>query len=585
MSSAVVLVAVATALSLLQPALAGRTVNAVAEGTSVTGPATALVLALLGHMLFDTVGRYRLERIGEGIVLHARVAYARHVLRLPVADLDTLRTGDLLARASTDTTALREIPRSLSDLIFGAVTAVVAVVFMFTIDPLLVGLVLGIVAVAFVGANLVLSRIQRVAILRQEAVGDFTAGLERSLGAIRTVKLFGAQERDSQVIAASAERAYTQGKKAAFLTALGTPVVQLALTGSFLAILVVGGGRVANGNLQVGQLVTLFMYAMYAIIPLSNVLGGLVGIRTALASKARLVETLTQPTESASEPLTPTPAPAESSHSALARLENLSFDYGKNPVLTDVSFDIGRNEVTALVGPSGAGKSTILALLCKFYTPTEGVLRWNGNDYASLPAERLRENLALVEQDAPVLFGTIRDNLTISKPEATDDELWQALRQANLDNEINAMPEGLDSAVLDRGKSLSGGQRQRLSIARALLSPASLILMDEPTAHLDRVNEYELMENLLENRGTRSLFVIAHRLSTVTRADRIVVLDGGTVVTTGTHEHLLDTSPIYQRLIENELHDDITSTNLDDTALGRENATSENEPEYLLNHR
>lgn len=585
MISAVVLVAVATALSLLQPALAGRTVNAVAEGTSVTGPATALVLALLGHMLFDTVGRYRLERIGEGIVLHARVAYARHVLRLPVADLDTLRTGDLLARASTDTTALREIPRSLSDLIFGAVTAVVAVVFMFTIDPLLVGLVLGIVAVAFVGANLVLSRIQRVANLRQEAVGDFTAGLERSLGAIRTVKLFGAQERDSQVIAASAERAYTQGKKAAFLTALGTPVVQLALTGSFLAILVVGGGRVANGNLQVGQLVTLFMYAMYAIIPLSNVLGGLVGIRTALASKARLVETLTQPTESASEPLAPTQTPVESSPPALARLENLSFDYGKNPVLTDVTFDIGRNEVTALVGPSGAGKSTILALLCKFYTPTEGVLRWNGNDYASLPTERLRENLALVEQDAPVLFGTIRDNLTISKPDATDNELWHALRQANLDDEINAMPEGLDSVVLDRGKSLSGGQRQRLSIARALLSPASLILMDEPTAHLDRVNEYELMENLLENRGTRSLFVIAHRLSTVTRADRIVVLDGGTVATTGTHEQLLDTSPIYQRLIENELHDDVTPADIDDTALGRENRAANNETNYLVDHR
>jgi ABC-type multidrug transport system fused ATPase/permease subunit len=180
------------------------------------------------------------------------------------------------------------------------------------------------------------------------------------------------------------------------------------------------------------------------------------------------------------------------------------------------------------------------------------MVRWNGHDFRSMGLRDLRDRLGLLEQDAPVLHGTIRDNLLIANQDADDDDLWRVLEQANLRTEIASLPEQLDTHVLERGRSLSGGQRQRLALARAFLSRSQLILMDEPTAHLDRANEYDVMANLLEARGTRSLVVVAHRLSTVTNADQILVLQQGRIQARGTHTELLLT-PSYRELIEHEL--------------------------------
>jgi ABC-type multidrug transport system fused ATPase/permease subunit len=205
-----------------------------------------------------------------------------------------------------------------------------------------------------------------------------------------------------------------------------------------------------------------------------------------------------------------------------------------------------------LIGPSGAGKSTILALVCRFHDPSAGTVRWEGHDLRSIPLNDLRGRLGLLEQDAPVLYGTIRDNLLIADPDARDEELWRVLEQANIADEIARLPEGLDAPVLERGRGLSGGQRQRLALARAFLSRSQLILMDEPTAHLDRANEHDVMTNLLQARGQRSLLVVAHRLSTVTNADEILVLQHGRIQATGTHTELLS-RPLYRELIEHEL--------------------------------
>jgi ABC-type multidrug transport system fused ATPase/permease subunit len=230
----------------------------------------------------------------------------------------------------------------------------------------------------------------------------------------------------------------------------------------------------------------------------------------------------------------------------------VTFGYGDVTVLDDVSFTLGRDQITALIGPSGAGKSTVLALLCRFHDPGVGTVRWEGQEIRSLPLRDLRRRLGLLEQDAPVLHGTVRDNLLIANPHAADADLWLVLEQASIADEIARLPDGLDTPVLERGRSLSGGQRQRLALARALLSRSQLILMDEPTAHLDRANEYDVMANLLQARGQRSILVVAHRLSTVTNAHQILVLQHGRIQASGTHTELIRT-PIYRELIEHEL--------------------------------
>jgi ABC-type multidrug transport system fused ATPase/permease subunit len=394
---------------------------------------------------------------------------------------------------------------------------------------------------------------------RQAALSDYTSGLERALGAVRTVKVFGAEEREVKSISVSAHDAYQSGVSIASSTAIDVALVRLGVFGSFLAIMVIGGSRVANGALPVGEFVSLFAFAMYAVFPVTAGVTALTKLRTSAGAYQHLVGTLQElpegdpPALTAADGVQTAPVLADGRASApLVQFDHVSFSYGEVPVLEDVSFALERDQITALIGPSGAGKSTILALLCRFHDPSAGAALWEGRDFRTMPLRELRGQLGLLEQDAPVLHGTIRDNLLIANPDAEDDALWVVLEQANIADEIARLPDQLDTSVLERGRSLSGGQRQRLALARAFLSRSQLILMDEPTAHLDRANEYDVMSNLLEARGKRSLLVVAHRLSTVTNADQILVLQEGRIQAKGTHTELLRT-PSYRELIEHEL--------------------------------
>ena len=488
-----------------------------------------------------------------------RAAFTNHVVRLPIGLLDRYRTGDLLARGTSDASLLSELPRAVADFVFGMLTLVGVNIFMLTIDAVTVGVVLAVMAVAFVLSSPFLARIQSTSLARQAALSDYTPGLERALGAARTVKLFGAEDREVKAISASAHTAYKSGVSLALSNAMYIGVLRLGIAGSFLAIMIIDGSRVADGALTVGKFVSLFAFAMYAAFPVTAGMNGLTVWRTAAGGYQHLVATLQElqegdlPTLGAAQGINTSGVPREDQNSTpLVEFDHVSFSYGENSVLDEVSFALGRDQITALIGPSGAGKSTILALLCRFHDPSAGAVRWEGHDFRNVPLKDLRRQLGLLEQDAPVLHGTIRDNLLIADPDAGDADLWLVLEQANIADEIARLPEGLDAPVLERGRSLSGGQRQRLALARAFLSRSQLILMDEPTAHLDRANEYDVMTNLLQARGQRSLLVVAHRLSTVTNADQILVLQHGRIQATGTHTELLRV-PIYRELIEHEL--------------------------------
>jgi ABC-type multidrug transport system fused ATPase/permease subunit len=562
MTVSLFLLGVAAVLTLLQPLLLGRLVERTAAGSPVLKLAILLVVMLVGQLLLESLGRFQLQRTGEKIVLWLRAVFTNHLVHLPIGLLDRSRTGDLLARGASDASLLREMPRAVADIVFGTLTFVGVNVFMFTIDPVTVCVLLGVMVVAFATSSPFQSRVERDALNRQVAVGDYTAGLDRVLGAARTVKLFGAEDREAKSIGVSAHAAYKSGVRMALSGGVSVAMIRLGITGSFLAIMIVDWRRVADGGLPVGKFVSLCAFALYGVFPVNFAVIALTVLRTSAGAYQHLIATLRElpegdPPELAVADGVNTPSALEfpgggQNSVPLVEFDHVSFSYGECAVLDDVSFTLARDQTTALIGPSGSGKSTILALLCRFHDPGAGTVRWEGHDFRSIPLRDLRGGLGLLEQDAPVLHGSIRDNLLIADPDAGDADLWLVLEQANIADEIARFPEQLDTPVLERGRGLSGGQRQRLALARAFLSRSQLILMDEPTAHLDRANEYDVMANLLQARGRRSLLVVAHRLSTVTNADQILVLQHGRIQATGTHTELLRL-PIYRELIEHEL--------------------------------
>ncbi len=547
---------VAAVLAVLQPLLAGRLVDRAMAGSPSYKLTLLLGIMLVGQYLLESTAQFQLKRIGEKIVLRLRAVFTNHVVRLPIGLLDRSRTGDLLARGTSDTSLLQEMPSAAANIGYGMLTLLGTSIFMITIDAITVGIMVAAITVAFLAGAPFLLRVQRAALNRQEAVGAYTAGLDRALGAARTLKLFGAEDREIEFIGVSAHAAYKSGVRIALFTFMALPIFRLGIGGSFLAIMIIDGARVADRELPVGQFITLILFAMYAVFPVAAGFTALTALRTCSGAYQHLATTLRELPEGDPPTLAVTDAAetrcAPLAAAPLVEFDQVSFSYGVTPVLDDVCFTLGQDQITALIGPSGAGKSTILALLCRFHDPGAGAVRWEGHDLRRIPLRELRGRLGLLEQDAPVLHGTIRDNLLIADPDAGDADLWLVLEQANIADEIARFPEGLDTPVLERGRGLSGGQRQRLALARAFLSQSQLILMDEPTAHLDRANEYDVMTNLLQARGQRSLLVVAHRLSTVTNADQILLLDGGRIQATGTHAELLRT-PIYRKLIEHEL--------------------------------
>jgi ABC-type multidrug transport system fused ATPase/permease subunit len=550
--SIAVLTACGSALALAQPLLVRRALAAVQDGAGLSGPVLLLVAVVLAGALLGGVERYLLQRTAEGVVLTARTGLAGHLLRLPVAEFDARRTGDLLSRVGADTTLLRAVVTSgLFEAVSGVVVVVGAAVAMALIDPLLLGVTLACVAV---GVTLIVVASRRVRALSEQAqarVGDMTAAVERALSAVRTVRASGAEERETAVVVGGAREAYAAGVRAARLQALVSPAAALATQGSFLLVLGLGGARVASGDLEVGDLVAFVLYLFLLVLPLGQALQAYTTLQTGLGALQRIEEVRGLAREDEGEAAG---APPHDPAAPLLELDGVGFCYADGTsVLAGVSFSVARGTRTALVGPSGAGKSTVLALVERFYDVSAGSVRLGGVDLRDLPRAALRARLGYVEQEAPALAGTLRDNLLLAAPDASPRRLDEVVDAVNLRDLVDRAPLGLDSQVGDAGVLLSGGERQRLAIARALLRAPELLLLDEPTSNLDARNEAALRVAVDAVARDRTLLVVAHRLSTVVDADQIVVLDEGRVVAVGRHDELVETSPLYRELASQQL--------------------------------
>ncbi|MFW6188004.1 MAG: ABC transporter ATP-binding protein [Actinomycetota bacterium] len=562
----VVLSVLGAGLSLAQPLAVNRVIGSIGTDRPLGPVVAVLVLLVLGAGLVGGLQQYLLERTAEGVVLSARRRLVEQLLRLPVREHDARRTGDLVSRVGSDTTLVRAaLTGGLVDALGGSLVFAGALVGMALLDPVLLGITLGVVVVAVVSVVIASARIQSLTRSAQEAVGRLAAGVERAVSAVRTIRASGATGREVARLEEEAVTAHDHGVRVAGVGAVLWPISGLAVQGSFLAVLGVGGARVAAGTLDVADLVTFVLFLFMMVMPLGQFFSAVTTVRTALGALGRIQEILRLPREDTDDEVPDrTPAPARTGTvpaTAGGRgsppeltFDRVAFSYSPDrPVLTDIGLTVPAGSTTAIVGPSGAGKSTLLALVERFYDPDHGAIRLDGTDLRALPRSELRARIGFVEQNAPVLAGSIRDNLLLTAPTADEAACRAVLDAVNLLDRLREHPDGLDATVGDDGAGLSGGERQRLAIARALLADTPLLLLDEPTASLDSRNEQALHTAIRSAAAGRTVLIVAHRLSTVAGADQIAVLDRGRLTATGTHDQLLGTSELYRELARHQL--------------------------------
>jgi ABC-type multidrug transport system fused ATPase/permease subunit len=556
---AVVLSLIGAVVSLAQPLVVGQVITAVQNGEDVGQLAMILVLVIFGAGIASGFMYYVLAKAGEGVVLSARNKLAVRLLKLPILEYDLRRTGDLVSRVGSDTTLLRAVlTQGLIDAAGGVLIFVGAIIAMAFIDPFLLLLTLGMISVAVASIVVSARQIRSATTKAQQRVGDMAASVERALSAVRTIRAARAESRETEGISNDANEAYVQGVKIAKINALISPIAGVASNAAFIVVLGVGGYRVAAGETSVANLVTFILLMFLMIRPLGQAFGAYSSVMSALGALARIEEILQLPLEESASESAQTSKPKKTQNAI--EFKKVSFAYASAEehrdgklVLDSVSFKIKTGDRVALVGPSGAGKSTVFSLIERFYEPTSGEILLEGTPVTELSRDALRSQIGYVEQDAPVLAGSLRDNLLIGSPNATDKELKFVLGEVNLTGVLKRDKRGLDAEVGEAGIMLSGGERQRLAIARTLLAAPPILILDEATSALDGLNEQHMREAIDAVAQGRTMIVIAHRLSTVVDSDLIIVLDQGKVVGSGTHSELVKSTPLYKQLAKHQL--------------------------------
>jgi ATP-binding cassette subfamily B protein len=558
-------------VNLAQPLVVGRIISTVQQGSDVLPIALLLLVITLLSAVAGGAMYFVLAKAGEGVVFSARSKLSTRLLRLPIFEYDLRRTGDLVSRVGSDTTLLRAaLTQGLVDGAGGALLFIGSVVAMAVIDWLLLSITLVMISIAVAAIGVSSRRIRAATTKAQERVGNMSASVERALSAVRTIRAARAEARESAQIQTDATEAFTQGVKIARINSWVTPIGGLAANGAFIVVLGVGGYRVASGQTEVASLITFILLMFIMIRPVGQFFGAYSSVQSALGALARIQEILDIPLEDSDAERAQKSRRSAVNKTAI-EFKKVKFSYPARPeiaidkngkpipdaptvmsepkeVLKGISFKIERGSRVAIVGPSGAGKSTVFSLIERFYEPTGGEILLDGQTVNSISRSDLRGQIGYVEQDAPVLAGSIRENLLIGAPDATEAELKRVLREVNLTAVLKRDKRGLDAEVGEQGIMLSGGERQRLAIARTLLSAPPIMLLDESTSSLDGLNEQRMREAIDAVAKNRTMIVIAHRLSTVVDSDQIIVIDQGRVIGAGTHKQLLKSTPLYKEL-------------------------------------
>jgi len=512
-----------------------------------------LLALFIGSAALIWVRHYLMSWLGERVVADLRGLVFDRILTLPSAWFHERRTGELVGRLAADVTLIESVVGSeLSIALRSGVQLIGGTVLLFVVNARLTLYMLLVVPPITVGAVVFGRVIRRMSTAVQDRLAEASGQVQESIGAIQTVQAFVREDREAVTYRRGVEAAFEQSLtlvrwRASFMAAVSTAgYVAIA------AIIWLGGREVIRGNLSPGDLTAFMLYTAMVAGALGSVASLWGSLQRAAGATQRLFAII-DTVPAIRDPDDPVPVPEGG---GAVRFDNVSFHYESrpdHPVLKGVDLNIAPGEVVALVGPSGAGKSTLTVLLMRFYDTVQGTVSLDGADVRSMRLADLRHTMAVVAQE-PVLFsGTILANIAYARDDATVADIESAARDAHAHEFITQFPDGYDTLVGERGVKLSGGQRQRIAIARAIVANPRVLILDEATSNLDAESEALVQEALARLMKGRTTLVIAHRLSTVRDADRIVLLDNGHIVEQGTHDALMAGGGVYRRLVEHQV--------------------------------
>jgi ABC-type multidrug transport system fused ATPase/permease subunit len=539
-----------TAATLALPWSVGKLIATL--GTGQTDRWTVALIALgLGSAVANAAATFLLARLGQQMIYRLRLRTVRHALGMPIVEIRREGAGNLVNRITADTGRVKKVVDvGPIQLPIAGLTAVGTLVIMGLIDWVLLLVSLAAFLVAAVLIVAVVKGLRR----SYADVAEVTGGLaQRFVAVVEAAKIIKAYRAEEQVTADLGEQARTVARKeieAARMEALMTPVITLGQQIALVAVIAGGGARLLDGRLTLAELVAFLLYLLQLTGPFMMISAGMTALKMGAVARDRFNTLFAIPreTDRSTGPVT------DEAAGKAVEFDDVEFRYGLDPVLRKASFHVPATGLTAVVGLSGAGKTTSLELIERFADPDAGTVRVFGRETTRWPLAELRRRIAYVDQSATLVQDTVRRNLTLGRDPGvfSDAELMAVLERVGLAEEIRRTPQGLDT-VLAGAVDLSGGQRQRLAIARAMLAGARLVLLDEPSSHLDSINEQKLRDLVDDLAVTRAVLVVAHRISTVQHADHVVVLDAGTVVAQGSHETLLRECPRYADLVRGQL--------------------------------
>ncbi len=556
------LAAVAIGTAVLIPFLVGQTVDEISgDGDDLWPLALAVVAAGVLRLGFSVARRIVAGRVSLGVEYDLRNRMYQHLHSLELSFFDSQQTGQLMSRATVDLQAVRFfLGYGLIFILQSALTILIAAGVMLVLDPWLAAIALAPMPFV-VWTSFRYGRRNRPASREvQQRIAELTAEAEENIGGVRVVKAFAQEERQLRRFDRATKRVFEQSMVSTRLRAFYSPLIGFLPQLGLAALLFVGGKQVIDGQLSEGDFVAFYGYVLMLTGPV-RMLGLALGMaQRAVASGERVFELLDRAPRLTTVPGAP-PLPAGGGR---VELRDVTFAYdGGEPVLRGVDLEVEPGRTVAIVGPTGSGKSTLVMLIPRLYDVVGGALLVDGADVRGVDPASLRREVAVVSDDAFLFSASLRDNIAYARPEASDDEVVAAAERAGLEGLLDDLPDGLDTLIGERGLTLSGGQRQRVAIARALLAEPRILILDDATSSVDATTESQIKTALAEVMEGRTTFVIAHRLSTISLADQVVVLEDGRVAATGTHDELLERSPLYREIAEKGLPDQVFLTRED----------------------
>lgn len=545
---------IGTAFTILSPKILGLAVTELFQGVTGDGINFFLVLQILlvlgGLYLlsgyFSYVQEYVMVGIAQKVTRVMRQEINEKLSRLPLHFFDTRTRGDLLSRAMNDLEKVSStLQQSLTQLITSLITMIGVTIMMLTISPLLTLITMFILPLSLLITKYVVARSQNYFVKQQQVLGILNGHVEEMYTGHQVVKTFGREEQSIDQFKKINTVLYDSTWRAQFISGLIVPFLSFVGNLVYVLVCVIGAIFVAGGRMAIGDIQAFIMYVRLFSQPIQKVASITNVVQSTVACAERIFEILDEPEEKAESDV----LPYQTRTKGNITFENVSFSYQKDqPLLQDINLQVGQGQKVAIVGPTGAGKSTLMNLLLRFYDVDKGQITIDGNNIQKMSREDVRAQFGLVLQEPWLSSSTVKANIAYGNEEATEDEIVQAARAAHADHFIRTLPHGYETVLNESGSNISQGQKQLLTIARALLSNPSILVLDEATANVDTMTEHRIQEALAYLMEGRTSFIIAHRLSTIRNADLILVMEQGSIVDQGTHDELLAKGGFYANL-------------------------------------